>query len=45
VAAIKADVMEFPECGTLRADWQDRGIDIAGDRDCAAVFLDELTIV
>jgi hypothetical protein len=31
--------------GHRRADWRDRDIDIAGDRDCAAVFLDELTIV
>jgi hypothetical protein len=31
--------------GHLRADWRDRDIDIVGDRDCAVVFLDELTIV
>jgi len=37
--------MEFPEWGTPRADWRDRDTDIAGDRDCDAVFLDELTIV
>jgi hypothetical protein len=31
--------------GHRRADWRDRDIDIAGDRDYAAVFLDELNIV
>jgi hypothetical protein len=33
--------MEFPEWATRRADWRHRDIDIVGDRDYAAVFLDE----
>jgi hypothetical protein len=37
--------MEFPEWATRRADWWDRDSDIAGDRDYADVFFDELTIV
>ena len=45
VAAIRSVAVQFPEWGTRRAGWRDRDVDIAGDCDYAAAFLDEINVV
>jgi len=43
--AISGVALEFPEWGTRRAGWRDRDVDIAGDTEYGAAFLDEMNIV
>ncbi len=45
VARVRAAALGFPEWGTKRADWRERGVTLDGDADYAAAFLDWVNIV
>ena len=44
-ARVRAAALGFPEWGTKRADWRERAVDVDGDADYAAAFLDWVNIV
>ncbi len=44
-AVITGSAAQFPEWGTRRAPWRERDVDITGDADYGAAFLDEMNIV
>lgn len=44
-AVITGSALEFPEWGTRRVGWRDRDVDITGDGDYGAKFLDEMNII
>jgi len=44
-ARITGVALEFPEWGTRRVAWRERGVDIAGDVDYGTRFLDAVNVV